>query len=333
MATPHLTKNKLSAGHLNAISGSGGDHLVIVQQNSSWANKQLIVTPTESKFALAYAYGKESAPSLPYSDAGAAGDAHWLASEFTGRLYSATWNDGPKALFFCYSRGGLPTSMGSPYRMADGEADFWEYSEFSGTAIALKFNLRQLDLASDATFSAYVRAYCPSLFLRDSDQMQYATAPAVFAGYTCQMEYRFFETLPGNSADVGGNDTNRMNLYGTANNGLAAGTVVSDPAIYTPYAYTGGWSANLRTAVYPGWRSTAGARYHDYEITSNYDATTHTTEAGKNFLAAGGHSEVWLVARPRISYPSPLEGYDVLFGYIQRLELVFRISKPFFNRS
>ena len=321
----HLTKNKTSNGHINAISGSGGDHLVIVQQTVGYAAKFLVATPIESKFALAYAYGMESNPTLAYTSNA---DADALVARFEGALHGASWNNGQKALFFCYSRGGMG-GMGSPRRMAENHTDYHDYTEFLGSAVALKFDLRQLPL-DGMTVNAYIRAYCPSLLIYDSAMLQYATAPSVFSAHFCkQLEYRFYETLPSNCSGVGGNDTNRMDLYGIA----AAGSVVANPMIYSPYGYNGSWSGSLTTGVHPGWRS-AAQKYYDFEITSNQvSVNPPVKEAGLDFLKAGGRSEIWLVAKPRIARPAALEPYDTLFGYIQRLELVLKVTGPAYNNT
>ena len=306
-----------SSSHLHAITRYGATHLAVVNVSNTWVNREMIVTPSESRFCCGAAWGIESNPTALYLNA-PGNDHHLLTTDMGTAISGAAWNTGEKAIFAHYTR------INSPHVMLTG-GNYQDYAEFAQSAVALKFNLRYLPLREMTSFEAYVRAYCPSIVLADSSMTQgEGTVPTqFFSTQTTELELRFFDSCPADCSTIGGSGTNRIQLLGVANGGVGANTHLTDCYHYDPYdcGYAhGSDTASLLSRVYTSRQNgTPSSFYTDYQITtSNGDAM--------DFLSQRGRGDVWLCAKMRPVFPMRLPAGSALTIYVQRLELMLRCT-------
>ena len=313
----HLSAN---GTHLNAISKDNAAHLAVVRLANAWANRELIVTPSETKFAWAAACGIESYPAQVFTASHPDLDALQVAA--TNALGGASWQTGSKAIFSYWTRAN------SPCKMAAGAPDFTQYAEFAFSRVLHRFKLRHLFLGkAGVTFRAFVRAYCPSLILADSGMLPgFGKVPSHFwnsAISSSHLEVRFYDHEPestGDAAELGG----QWDIHGTANQGLGVNAEVSCQH-YDPFDCYSDSAAALHC---PELLARAYANgeppipfYHDYELTTSSDGCA---------LLKAGLDDIWMDAHMRGIYPMNLPIGSCLTSYIQRVELRLLVTSAAF---
>ena len=328
----HLTYNeKTESGtteqHLNAISGSGGDHLVIVQQTADYSNKELIVTPSEKRYAWASAWGKEANAGTQGGSA-VLSDTNILVNAATRRLASASWQTGDKALFQLFARSC------SPHQMKNGVYDYTAYCEVSRSVLALKFNLRQLPVGKMTTANVYLRAYQPSLLAYDPGHPGGIFIDAAGLGNSSKILVSIQDELPEHPSSVA--DMSPMEifeLYGNSNNNHTYNveTATMDIMRYDPhdmYHTSHATDCMFLPTVYATDSTSPSSYYHDFQLTGGCG----------DALKSGGKGDIWLVTQFNNSngiadnvYGRGLMPGRGLLMYVQRLELRFQLTKTKWN--
>ncbi len=304
----HLTTD---GTHLNAVTKGGGTHLAVVTLKNNWRSKELIVTPSESKYIWASACGKETNPSATNYGT----EMQTLMGYVIDDTGGAAWRTGEKALFsYC-------TRSYSLRRMMSTATDYPYFAETAVSALALKFKLRFLPFGKMAKpFHIYLRLHCPSLVLSTPDGVSAVpSVGTIGANDSAEIEFRFFDGCPAGVNSIGGSGRSYFNLAGKANNGAAAGRVIADPTAYDPYDVFNSTYDDIdhRSQYNPLWLYTTGATPSPY----CYDYEIPTGDTAKTFLAGAPRNEVWLGIVPRRVAPSALPVGASLLLYVQRVEL------------
>ncbi len=148
---PHLTYTT-SPTHLVAHD----DHLLIVQKLTTWTNKELVVSPTTTKYANAVVYGESSAYNVVGGQVTQDGAAltNAIKSVWSG-MGKTSWTTGKRGVFSYYARGG------GSYLMEIGRPSN-RGMEIGQSRVLLRFRCFNFPIAQCSSFSAYLRIWCGS---------------------------------------------------------------------------------------------------------------------------------------------------------------------------
>lgn len=328
----HLSAN---GSHLNAVTKDNATHLVVVTQPNAWKDRELIVSPSEKKYAWASAWGQENY-NAEMGTANVYAETQSLVNAASAQLSGAAWRTGDKAIF------ALSTRSHSPHQGLTDVYNWVQYSEYSISAVALKFKLRNLPLSRMSSVSAYVRAWQPSImFARPAPftylPVAYPPESNTYPRNTSQLAFCFATALPDHAGDIDNMSCQYSEINGHCNGsmyppydnrGWDNKQSIPDVALYDPFdnhsVTTNHNEAYLLTPVYNGTGSTPEKYWYDIPITGTL----------LDFLLA--HTgDVWLCAKWRTGNLFCAETFTgnnglatmaAAFLYIQRLELRFVLT-------
>ena len=163
MATVHICSKKESTAskqHLLDVN----NHLVVIQKNSSWSNRELIVTPIEEYYSQAATYADCTTYSYRYT--GVYGDGVTMSNRLKNirnGMSIMDWQAGHKPLYtYCARSNGL-WRIKSDANVT--ERKLISTLEYGANWNALKFNLYALPIGKFSSFKAYLRIWNPSSIL------------------------------------------------------------------------------------------------------------------------------------------------------------------------
>ena len=338
-----VTTGSTREKHLLSASYLGDEHLAVVRQTAAWNSKQLVATPLSARFIFAWANGYEDYPNVQ-GGAAVYGDTDTLISDVSSDLANASsWGITDRALFSYFCRRNNPAAI------AGGLPDSYKYSGHGRDILALRFSLRGLPLARATSFSAYIRAYMPSLLLCPADWMWgNATIPGSNEppANNASLFDVWLADSPTKAADAN-TPTQAFDLWGNCNNGLAPRSEMSlddleqatgrnlQAATYDPFYVSAtsykGDADDQSTRVFQELDANNDVipYYHDFELTGDC----------KNFLA-NHMGAFWMMvafragnafARNVVGSHYGLAPGASMMLYIQRFELVLNVTSTIFN--
>lgn len=282
MATPHLVSTTANTKHLAAVrksSESASDgHLVVLTQETDWADKQMRVTPSSQRWSACMGTGIEAYPSIQGTPA-VYNDTQLLINKTRSQMNSCSWRSGYRPVVNSYIRG-LP----GPYSKRSGVSSSSARSEYFHSVSAYKFNLYNLPFSRMTSFKAYLRVYAPSAVFQTDGTIEgiyhCLLVPGPIYGNASKLCCRLATTLPTRpSADV----AYGYDMWETWNQGANGGrTVTQDTQVtrhsvaYTPYhgddiSTMPVYTTNARTGNTPAVPSMF---YHDWELTNTGNLNT-----------------------------------------------------------
>lgn len=294
MATPHLRKTDLGSG-----SGASryplicdDDHLLIIQRsgNTTWNNKELVVTPAGEMFANACVFGEQTSYAassyMGYNDADATAMKNALIGVRDG-MTDASWHSGSRALFSYWSRG-LP-----PYRLKVNTNETINSTavvntiELATTFRLLKFNLHAFPIGNCTAFKAYWRVWHPSCMISTWNGTAYSEDRLSLLNSAGVMRYKFASVAmpPKFHQDTTGGGYGTANIVAVANQGDSG-----YHAYTTSYNPWDGPAAGY--AAFKRHLDSSGNNYHaDIEITG--DGLTSLKNVLTDATIGGGDGHVY----------------------------------------
>ena len=314
-------------------------HLTVVRQTAAWNNKQLVATPLSARFIFAWANGIEAYPST-WAGPNVYNDTNTLISDVNSDIAAASFGGTmQKALFNYYCRRNEPSAI---FR---GQANPESYCGHGRDILALRFSLRGLPLARATSFSAYVRAYMPSVLLCPPDTLfGDAMAGASNAppwGDAAKFDVWLADTPTKADANT---PTQLFDVWPYCNNGFApTGDVMLggvqgrdlQAATYDPFdvALTAqsGDAVDQSTRVFQELDANNDIipYYHDFELTGDCKAflANHMGAFWMMFAFRGGNA----FSDGQSGVNHGLQAGYSLMMYIQRFELVLNVTSTTFN--
>ena len=327
MATPHLTSSYASTAANRHLNGNGS-HLLVVRKSTAWTNKEIVVTPSEKKYAAAVAYGDTSA----YNSVGAtvvqdgAQIVNLVNSKFSS-MTASSWIDGGRNIFAYYAR------KGGPYRQKHLPASNLDRGlECGATRVRLKFSCKHIPIGMASAFSAYLRIWCPSWGTASYADTQTICAPNwSFNGEDVIRYVIGDDTIT--PASVSGGTAFSMRTY--ANEGNVSGTAYNDgqacdAAELDCWDREDGYTSSpyCMARVYMKSGGSVSEYYSDIQLTGNQLAALKSQIANTGDVHVGIGADV--VNGFGFSGRS-LAIYATKTVYIQRVELVFKITMAKIN--
>ena len=329
MATPHLTSASASAAanrHLNAK----GSHLLIVQKQTAWTDKELVVTPSEAKYAAAVAYGDTSA----YNAVGSTvvQDGAQIAAAVDNLFSSmsvSAWQAGTRNAFAYYAR------KGGPYRQKHHPASNLDRGlECGATRVRYKFGCKHIPLGMASSVNAYLRLWCPSWGMASYADPQSLAAPNwSFSGEDVMRYAIGSETM--SPATISGGQTFSMRTC--ANEGNVSGTAYNagsmcDAAELDCWDREDGFTSSpyCMARVYMKSGGSPGEYYSDLQLTGVPLADLKAQIASTGDVHVGIGADI---ANGFGSNSRSLAINATTTLCIQRVELVLKITMAKFNDS
>jgi len=335
----HLCKTDLKSG-----SGASryplicdGDDLLVIKKNTTWSNKELIVTPDEERYLMAATVGKCSTynvrPTSSYPD----GDT--MVSRLKNMRASSSvsqWVIGHKPMYNYCARGFCPWAIRYDRNVTNYTP---EQLEFGTSWQALKFNMYALPVGNASSFKAYWRIWNPSTVHICTVDIPFGAVKKYYA-YTflyntpSHLCYHFDQELCAASQCVS-DGHGEIDIPAISNENKGGGATVSTIDV-DPYgahlATASSTSAYSRqhTAVYK--RSSDYNQYYvDSEITGTSLAKLKEAIKWGSFWVHCGYSLGNLVAAS--GWGNTMHAYSTMFTQFTRLELKLEISLSKFNNT
>lgn len=141
--------------HLGGIS-KGGNHLVVIKQNTSWSNKKFVVPPCDVMSIKAASKGVERYPNVQ-GGANVMNDTNNLINSAASYINNGIWQNQYAPIYNMFFRYCGPYSdYDENWKVPAGT------SEYDTSIVAYKFNLHRLHFSKMSSFKAYVRVFNPS---------------------------------------------------------------------------------------------------------------------------------------------------------------------------
>lgn len=330
MATPHLTSASAATASARHLNGTG-THLLVVRKMSDWTNKTLVVTPSETKYANAVAYGDTSYYNSTGGGLKSDGqtivnlvNAKWNAMTGTG-----SWQDGKRNMFAYYAR------KGGPYRFVNlPRSNLDRGLECGASRIRLKFSCRHIPLGMASSVKAYLRLWCPSWGICDYSVGTDIISASNF-NYSEEHKVRCQIGDSGMTpASISGAGT--FSILNYANEGRISGSSWSDPGTQCDAVELDCWdrqdslvtSPYYLARVYLKQGGAVGEYYSDMELSaSSHAALKSQIKATGDVYVGMGADIVNGFANDNVSLT--LNATKTLC--VQRVELVFKLSMNKFN--
>lgn len=332
MATPHLTSTAATPATSRHLNGTG-THLLVVRKMSAWTNKEIVVTPSEEKYAAVVAYGDTSYYNS--TGGGVTNDGAVIANLASTKMETLTgqiaWQTGTRNIFAYYAR------KGGPYRFKHLPSSNLEKGMECGMSrVRMKFNCKHIPLGMASACTAYLRLWCPSWGSSsyDSNDTLFGANWSYNGADTVCYQIGGDDITP---ASISGGETFSLRSY--ANEGNVSTTTPPSNGTACDCTFLDCWDREDGFAASPynmtrTYLKNASGSAALAEYSSDVAMSANAVSALKSAIADTGDVHIGIGAKVVNGFGQDgysLTQYATTTLCIQRVELVFKLTMAKFN--